>query len=180
MGVPVNNSNSDNTSPMTAPHDASNNEGDTPKSPGELPPAALDLAAKLFDLARAGDTTTLTAYIDAGIPKNLTNHDGNTLVMLAAYHNHPNTVRMLLAKGADPNVLNGRGQSPIAGACFKGYEDVVKVLVENGADILAGQPNAPDTARMFRRPDLLEIMGIKDDIPSVSQGGPVGGPHSSI
>lgn len=134
-----------------------------PSSVSELPPAALDLAAKLFDLARNGDTATLTAYIDAGIPKNLTNHDGNTLIMLAAYNDQAETVRMLLSKGSDPNVLNGRGQSPIAGACFKGYADVVRALVEGGADIMAGQPTAPDTAKMFKRPDLLEIMGVKED-----------------
>lgn len=45
-----------------------------PKPVGSLPSAALDLASKLFDLARAGDTPTLNTYISAGIPKNLTNH----------------------------------------------------------------------------------------------------------
>lgn len=131
---------------------------DPPRSPSDLPPAALDLAAKLFDLARSGSTDSLKAYIDAGVPPNLTNHAGDTLLMLAAYHDHPSTVSMLLSKHADPNVLNGRGQAPVAGAVFKGHKEVVEILVRAGADVSAGQPNALDTARMFRRQDLLGIL----------------------
>lgn len=134
----------------------------SPPSPSSLPPAALDLAAKLFDLARTGDTTTLQQYVSAGVPKNLTNASGDTLLMLAAYHGHAQTANMLLDAGADPNVLNGRGQSPIAGAVFKGYEDVVKVLFEGGADVFAGQPNAVDCARMFKRGGVLGLFGIEE------------------
>ncbi|KAH6633500.1 ankyrin repeat-containing domain protein [Boeremia exigua] len=130
-----------------------------PQSVDDLPPAALDLAAKLFDLARAGTTPTLKLYLDAGAPKNLTNAAGDTLLMLAAYHGHADTARMLIAAGADVNVLNGRGQSIIAGAVFKGYEDVVKVLFEAGADVGRGQPNAVDCARMFKREGVLALFG---------------------
>ncbi|KAF2628272.1 ankyrin [Macroventuria anomochaeta] len=132
-----------------------------PQSVADLPPAALDLAARLFDLAREGNTTTLKQYIDAGVPKNLTNSTGDTLLMLTSYHGHAETAQMLLDAGADPNALNGRGQSPIAGAVFKGYEDVVKVLFEAGANIMGGQPNAVDCARMFRRDGLLELFGTE-------------------
>jgi uncharacterized protein len=43
-----------------------------------------ELAGRLFDMARSGDTATLAAYLDAGVPVNLTNGAGDTLVMLAA------------------------------------------------------------------------------------------------
>jgi len=46
----------------------------------------LDLAARLFDWARSGDAAMLAAYIDAGVPVNLTNTNGDTLVMLASYY----------------------------------------------------------------------------------------------
>ena len=78
--------------------------------------------------------------------------------MLAAYHNQAATVSLLLAKRADPNVLNARGQAPVAGAVFKGHAEVVELLVRAGADVAAGHPNALDTARMFRRDDLLAIL----------------------
>ncbi|KAJ4993690.1 ankyrin-like protein [Stagonosporopsis vannaccii] len=132
-----------------------------PRSVEDLPPAALDLAAKLFDLAREGNTSTLKQYIDAGVPRNLTNSAGDTLLMLTSYHGHAETAKMLLDAGADPNSMNGRGQSIIAGAVFKGYEDVVKVLFEAGADIMGGQPNAVDCARMFKRDSLLGLFGAE-------------------
>jgi ankyrin repeat protein len=131
------------------------------KSPSDLPPAALELAARLFDLAREGDTPTLQQYVTAGIPKNLTNASGDTLLMLSAYHGKAETAKMLLDNGADANVLNGRGQSPIAGAVFKGYDDVVRVLYQGGADIQAGQPNAIDCARMFKRESCLKLFGVE-------------------
>lgn len=54
--------------------------------------------------------------------------------------------------------MNARGQAPVAGAAFKGHKEVVELLVRAGADVSLGQPNALDTARMFRREDLLEIL----------------------
>lgn len=127
--------------------------------PQNLPPEALALAAKLFDFARAGDVPSLSQYLSAGIPTNLTNHEGNTLLMLAAYNGQKETVELLLSKNADINCLNGRGQSPIAGAVFKGYDEIVKLLVEGGADVKLGQPNAVDCAKMFKRDEALRIMG---------------------
>ena len=125
-----------------------------------LPPEALALATKLFDLARAGSTPELQQYLTAGIPPNLTNHKGDTLLMLAAYHGHAATVSMLLDAGADADVLNDRGQSPVAGAVFKGYGDVVRLLWESGADVAKGQPSAVEAAQMFRKVEYLEMFGI--------------------
>ncbi len=125
-----------------------------------LPPAALDLATKLFNLARRGETSLLTPYITAGIPPNLTNGTGDTLLMLAAYHGHADTVRMLLERGADADALNDRGQSPLAGAVFKGWDEVVGVLVAAGADVHAGRPSAVETAGVFRRGEYLRLFGV--------------------
>lgn len=127
-----------------------------------LPPEAIALAGRLFDLARAGTTADLEQYVDAGIPANLTNGSGDTLLMLAAYHGHADTVKMLLGKGADPDALNAKGQSPIAGAVFKLHNDVVHTLLDGSADIHAGQPNALDCAKMFKRDDLLKLFEAKN------------------
>lgn len=121
----------------------------------EPDPRLVELAHQLFDLARRGDTERLVAYVDAGAPVDLTDVQGNTLLMLAAYHGHAATVRALAERGADVNRLNDRGQSPLAGAVFKGEDDVVAALREHGADPDAGTPSARATAEMFGRPDLL-------------------------
>ncbi|UNZ18584.1 ankyrin repeat domain-containing protein [Streptomyces sp. 891-h] len=124
-------------------------------------PEVLELAQKVFDLTRHGDTDTVAAYVKAGVPANLSNDKGDTLLMLAAYHGHPETVRALLAQGADPDRVNDRGQSPLAGAVFKGEDEVVRILVDAGADPQAGTPSAVETARMFEKRELLELFGAE-------------------
>ncbi|MFJ8622860.1 ankyrin repeat domain-containing protein [Kitasatospora sp. NPDC093550] len=126
------------------------------QQPADAPDAeVIALAGKLFDAARAGDTDTLAAYLDAGAPADLTNDRGDTLVMLAAYHGHAATVEALLRHGADPNLANDRGQTPLAGAVFKGADDVLAALLAGGADPNAGTPSAVDTARMFGKDELV-------------------------
>lgn len=120
---------------------------------------AVELATRLFAMARDGDSTTLVAYVDAGAPVNLANHRGDTLLMLAAYHGHADAVRLLLERGADPDRVNDRGQTPIAGAVFKREREVVRALLDAGADPRAGEPTAVDTARMFGHDDFLAWFG---------------------
>ncbi|GAA4789897.1 ankyrin repeat domain-containing protein [Streptomyces sp. C10-9-1] len=121
----------------------------------------IELATKVFDLARRGETETLAAYLDAGVPADLTNDRGDTLVMLAAYHGHAATVDALLARGAAPDRPNDRGQTPLAGAVFKGEGAVIRSLLAGGADPGAGTPSAVDTARMFGKTDLLELFDAR-------------------
>ncbi|GAA3862796.1 ankyrin repeat domain-containing protein [Streptomyces lacrimifluminis] len=122
-------------------------------------PEVVELATKIFDLARQGQTETLVGYVDAGVPADLTNDRGDSLVMLAAYHGHADAVRALLARGADGDRVNDRGQTPLAGAVFKGAQDVIQALLEGGANPAAGMPSALDTARMFGKTELLELFG---------------------
>ncbi|QKW05433.1 ankyrin repeat domain-containing protein [Streptomyces sp. NA04227] len=119
----------------------------------------VELAGRVFAMARTGDAAALAAYVDAGVPVDLTNDRGDSLLMLAAYHGHPATVRALLERGAEPGRINDRGQSPLAGAVFKGEDEVVRALLESGADPSAGVPSAVETARMFGRTELLELFG---------------------
>ncbi len=122
-------------------------------------PELEEFATRLFALARAGETDTLRAYVEAGVPADLTNGKGDTLLMLAAYHGHAETVRMLTELGADPDRANDRGQTPLAGAVFKKESDVVRALLDAGAEPSAGTPSAIDTARMFANDQFLQWFG---------------------
>lgn len=113
----------------------------------------LALAA---DLAREGRTSELLEFIDHGVPVDLVDDEGNSLLMLAAYNGSTGTVAALLERGADPDLRNNRDQSIIAGALFKGEDDVVRHLVAAGADLDAGTPTARQAAAMFGRAHLLE------------------------
>jgi ankyrin repeat protein len=77
-------------------------------------------AEQVFERARQGDADMLGRLLASGLPPNLRNHKGDTLLMLASYHGHHDAVRVLLAQGADPLIANDNGQLPIAGAAFKG------------------------------------------------------------
>ncbi len=122
-----------------------------------MDPELIELAGKVFAAARSGDGETLAAYLDAGVPANLANERGDTLLMLAAYHGHANAVRTLLDKGADPNRANDRGQTPLAGVVFKGEDEIVGILLAAGADPDAGTPSARDSATMFGKQELLTL-----------------------
>lgn len=122
----------------------------------DVDPEVVELAHRVMDMARAGDTETLAAYVDGGVPADLTDAEGNTLLMLAAYHGRASTVSALIERGADPNRLNDKRQSPLAGVIFKGEDEVVRVLLAAGADPDLGQPSARATAGMFERTHLLD------------------------
>ena len=49
-----------------------------------------------LDAARQGDTTHLAAALTSGLDNNLTDNKGDTLLMLAAYHSHLETLQLLL------------------------------------------------------------------------------------
>ncbi|MBE3076241.1 MAG: ankyrin repeat domain-containing protein, partial [Actinobacteria bacterium] len=106
----------------------------------------VTIAHACFDFARAGETERLRAYVEHGVPANLTDATGNTLLMLAAYHGQAETVSALVALGADPDRTNDRAQSPLAGAIFKGEDEVVAALLEAEADPDVGTPSARATA----------------------------------
>ena len=105
---------------------------------------------QIFDLARQG-ADVLLDLVDAGLPVDLADESGNTLLMLAAYHGQADLTAGLAERGADVNRLNGKNQAPLAGAIFKNEADVIRVLVEHGADLDAGNPSARATAQMFGR-----------------------------
>lgn len=126
--------------------------------PGAFDPAVLELAGRVFDMARGGHTEELAVYLDAGVPANLTNDKGDTLLILAAYHDHPDTVGALLARGADPARVNDRGQTALAAAVFRRSERAVRDLLAAGADPDAGGPSARATAAFFELEDMTELL----------------------
>ncbi|MEH3034124.1 MAG: ankyrin repeat domain-containing protein [Aeromicrobium erythreum] len=132
----------------------SDEPGPEPRETTDDAQAAIDLAHRLLDAARSGDEGLL-AYVDRGVPVDLTDAGGNTLLMLAAYHGHTALVAGLLARGADADRPNDRGQTPLAGAVFKGDDATAGLLLAAGADPDAGTPSARATAEMFGQQDLL-------------------------
>jgi ankyrin repeat protein len=129
-----------------------------PKDTGGLDAETLAFAHRMFDLARDGRAEELAANVDAGVPVNLTDDKGDTLLILAAYHGQPGTVAALLARGADPARVNDRGQTALVAATFRQSAEAVTALLDAGADPDHGQPSALATAAFFELPAMLELL----------------------
>ncbi len=123
-----------------------------------IDPGVIELAGRVFDLARGGHCEELAAYLDAGVPVNLTNDKGDTLLILAAYHGHPQTVAALLDRGADHSRVNDRGQTALAAAVFRQSTEAVTSLLDAGADPDAGGPSARATAAFFELPAMVDLL----------------------
>lgn len=115
---------------------------------------AVALAHEMFDMARQGRTEQLCALLDAGAPVDLTNAKGDTLLILAAYHQQPAAVRALLARGADVERLNDRSQNAVTCAVFRQDAEIAELLLDAGADPDAGTPSARATAQYFALDDM--------------------------
>lgn len=120
----------------------------------DLDDDTLAFAHRVFDLARSGGVVELRDYLDNGLPANLTNDKGDSLLILAAYHSQLEVVQELLAHGADTERVNDNGQTALGAAVFRQSEPVVRVLRDAGAKPDTGSPSAKEVAKFF---DLAEM-----------------------
>jgi uncharacterized protein len=126
-----------------------------------LDDATLAFANEVFELARSGDTETLAPLLGKGLPPNLRNHKGDSLLMLASYHGHRELVSVLLEHRADPELRNSSGQTPLAGAAFKGHLPIIELLIAHGADVDGASPDGRTplmVAAMFNRTDVVDYL----------------------
>ncbi|MCU1447220.1 ankyrin repeat domain-containing protein [Cryobacterium sp.] len=119
----------------------------------------------VFDLARDGRTGPLGEMIDAGVPLNLLNGRGDSLLIVAAYAQHRETVQELLRRGADTGVVNGMGQTALACAVFRGNEAILTDLLQAGADPDLGSHTAIQIADQFARPHMREVLEAHGNTP---------------
>ncbi|MGA6173511.1 ankyrin repeat domain-containing protein [Streptomyces sp. NPDC012600] len=100
----------------------------------------------LFDaLYEDEDENAVVQALRAGAQAESTDEEGTTALYLAAVHDRPEAVRLLLTAGADPNRASGpeAGDLPLCGAACGGHTEVVAALLAAGA-----------------RPDLREEFGF--------------------
>lgn len=120
-----------------------------------------ELATIAFNFARSNQDKELEKMLQAGLSPNLKNHKGDSLLMLASYHNSLECASLLLSYGAKVDERNDRGQTPLAGVCFKGYLEMAKLLVQYGANIDAnnGMGMTPYSfAILFRHHQLASFL----------------------
>lgn len=121
----------------------------------------IEFVQKIFHYVRLGDTENLQPMLEMGLPANLCNHKGDSLLMLASYHGHFGATKLLLEHGADPEIRNDMGQTPIAGAAYKGDYAMVELLLQHGADVEGAAPDGKTAlmlAAMFNRTQIVDLL----------------------
>lgn len=121
----------------------------------ELTDDQIEFLNSLFDYARDGKVVALTSAIDQGIPVDLTNHNGDTFLILASYKEQPAVVEALIERHADVNILNNRGQSALTSSIFMQNKEISGKLLAAGADPDLG----PQSARATISAMGLDTMG---------------------
>ena len=117
-----------------------------------------EVVAGVFDLARDGLTGPLGEMLDAGVPIDLLNPRGDTLLIVAAYQQHPDCVAELLRRRADASVVNAMGQTAISCAVFRNNEAILRLLLEADADPRLGTHSGVAIADQFGLPRMREII----------------------
>jgi ankyrin repeat protein len=88
---------------------------------------------RLLEAARRGETADLVSLLDAGRSVEVATPTGDSLLILAALHDRPEVVDLLLERGADPARVNNQGHSALVAATFRGSTRIVRSLVDHGA-----------------------------------------------
>ncbi|MGV3617841.1 MAG: ankyrin repeat domain-containing protein [Fimbriimonas sp.] len=94
----------------------------------------------LHEAAATGDVDQLGTHLAAHPEmRDAFNADGFSPLGYAAFFNHPEAVRRLLAAGADPSLpsTNPMGVSPLHSALAGGHKELARQLIEAGADVSA-------------------------------------------
>lgn len=110
--------------------------GDEPALAKSISPDGFPLVA----LAAAFGYLDVAKYLrekGANVNAISTNDTGYTALTGAVTNGHVETVKWLLAEGAEENYRYGPGYSPLLAASANGHLEIVKMLLDHGADAQA-------------------------------------------
>ena len=114
-----------------------------------------------FAAARAGRTDIVQLLVDAHFPIETKTSEGYTALILSAYDNHPDTLKALLAAGANACAADRNGNTALMGALFKGETNIANTLLDTHCAIDQTN-NAGETAlsfaALFGRLDMIPVL----------------------
>lgn len=111
---------------------------------------------------RAGNLQTIKDCL-AKYPElaNKKDERGYVPLIMAAYMDQVDLVKLLIAHGAEVDAQDISGNTALMGACFKGHLNSVKELLENGADPNKKNENGTTAlafACMFNQREIAEVL----------------------
>ncbi|MFI4874293.1 MAG: ankyrin repeat domain-containing protein [Blastopirellula sp. JB062] len=107
------------------------------------------LTEVVFQAARDDDLVTIREYLAEGFSPNVRSPRGDTLLIVASYHDSRAVVQQLLqADQIDLEARNRMGLTAVAAAAFKGFDETLAQLIAAGANVNSGN-RMRQTAIMF-------------------------------
>lgn len=112
-------------------------------APGEVPVApeaaagalSSDAVKDVFSLARHNRVADLTALLDRGVPVDIADAHGNTILIVACQNGLKRVAKLALRRGCDIDARNSRGNTALHFCYAYGYgEGLGAYLVSKGAD----------------------------------------------
>lgn len=99
----------------------------------------------IFSYARHGRVEGIERLLDRGIPLNVRDEFGNTILLIACQNGNKRIAKAVLRRGADINARNHKGNTPLHYCYTYGYGDTLgQYLIQKGADYTirnnAGKP----------------------------------------
>lgn len=89
----------------------------------------------IFSYARHGRIQDIDRLLDRGIPVNVRDVNGNTILTIACQNGSKRVAKCVLRRGADLNVRNYKGNTPLHYCYHYGYgETLGDYLISKGAD----------------------------------------------
>ena len=89
----------------------------------------------VLSAARHGRVQEVGAYLDQGVPVNIRDKFGNTILAIACQNGLKKMAKLALRRGADINSRNYKGNTPLHFCFTYGYGDTLgKYLISKGAD----------------------------------------------
>ena len=89
----------------------------------------------IFSYARHGRCNDIERLLDRGIPLNVRDEYGNTLLTIACQNGNKKVAKLVLRRGADINIRNHKGNTPLHYCFHYGYGDTLgQYLMSKGAN----------------------------------------------
>jgi hypothetical protein len=121
--------------------DAGLDYGHAQAMPKEEPPQisageAMDQAIDdIFSFARHNRVEEVERLLDRGVPVNVRDSSGNTILIIASQNGHKRVAKCALRRGADINAKNYKGNTPLHFCFTYGYGDTLgQYMISKGAD----------------------------------------------
>ena len=111
--------------------------------------AIAELETYYFEAARSGDQVLIKEYVKQGFPVDARTPQGYTALILAAYHGQLDTVKGLIALGANPCAKDQHGSTALMGATFKGELAIARLLLSQPCTQANDQNRDGQTAAMY-------------------------------